>query len=79
MLITANIQFRPAQKEDLLKNSKQLRLGQAYLLKNGDGKSLSGFHIIDTSTDPLELSAWFKDGKVFVPVSSLDSKIIIDK
>lgn len=79
MNITATIQCRPAEKEDLLRDAKTLRLGQAYLVMNGDGQTLSGFHIIRPETDPYELSAWFKAGRVFVPLCSVDSTIEIEK
>ena len=78
MNIKANISFRPAEKEDLIRDKKTLRFGQAYLVMNSDGKTLSGFHIVRPDTNPLELSSWFKQGRVYVPLCSLDSKIEIN-
>lgn len=60
-------------------NSKQLRMGQAYLVMNGDGKTLSGFHITDPDTDAYELASWFQEGRVYVPVASVDVQIQIQE
>lgn len=77
--ITAPVTFRTAEKEDLLANSKQLRMGQAYLVMNGDGKTLSGFHITDPDTDAYELASWFQEGRVYVPIASVDAKIQVQE
>lgn len=76
--ISAPIQFRPAEKEDLISDSKTPRYGTAYLVMNQDGKSLSGFHIITRETDITELASWFKQGRVWVPLSCLDAEIVVD-
>lgn len=75
--ITALVTFRPAKSYDLKINDKLMRRGQPYLVVNSDQKTLSGFHVIDEHTDPYELAIWFKQDRLFVPVSCIDENIKI--
>lgn len=71
-LTTVKVSLRLADVDDLKINRNTLRYGQCYAVKNSDGQTLSGMHIIDESTDPLELKFFLDQKRLLVPVSCLD-------
>lgn len=78
--ITAQVNFRPAEREDLSVSPKYtMRYGQAYAVANNDGATLSGMHVITLDTDAHELASWYKQGRVYVPVASIDNPITMIK
>ena len=71
---TINIQIRPAEAEDVKADSKNLRLGRMYFLKNGKGR-MEGPYYLEEYTDRAEFVDWFMRGMVYVAVSPLDNEI----
>ncbi len=71
------LSLKKAVPEDLKKDKSTLRFGQTYAIINGDGKTLSGLHIINEETDPMELAQFLEQERILVPMSCLDSKIEI--
>ena len=73
----AAFKLRPGTPEDFKINDNTWRYGQAYAVVNADGKTLSGMHVINRSTDPFEIKKFLEENRIFVPVSCLDYTIEI--
>jgi len=78
-IISVNIKLRLAESDDLKATSKTLWYGKCYAVINSDGSTVSGMHIIDSDTDPLELKYFLDQKRLLVPVSCLDEDIKILK
>ncbi|EKF56218.1 hypothetical protein I215_01808 [Galbibacter marinus] len=76
-IISVKVSLRLAEVDDLKINRNTLRYGQCYAVKNSDGLTLSGMHIINEDTDPLELKFFLDQKRLLVPVSCLDATIKI--
>jgi len=78
-MITVQLQIRRATKYDVLKDNN-LRMGLTYYVKSILTKGMFCGPMVTTDyTDREEFSAWYKQGRIYVPISALDNKIKIVK
>ena len=75
-IVQATINLRPAEAIDLAYN-RELNIGTEYYVLNGDGITLSGKHTITLGTDKEELNLFYKQNRIYVPVSCLDAPILL--
>lgn len=62
------IELRVAVPEDLKKNDRELRIGQAYAICKEEHENISGLFVLDGNEDVFVLKMYLDAGQLFVPV-----------